>query len=45
MFLILYKIKLVINVLISLCLQNRYTIRIVDISDITEDANMKISTS
>ena len=44
MFLILCKIKLVINVLVCLCLQNRYTIRVIDITEVTEDTNTKIST-
>ena len=43
MSLILCKTKLVISVLICLCLHSRYIIRDVEISEITEDANTKIS--
>ena len=41
---ILCNIKLATNVLMCLCLQNMYTTRIVDIREIIEDVNMKMST-
>ena len=41
---ILCDIKLATGVLMYLCLQNRYMTKVVDISEIIEDVNMKIST-
>ena len=41
---ILCNIKLATSVLMCLCLQNRYMTKVVDISEIIEDVNMKIST-
>ena len=41
---ILCNIKLATSVLMCLCLQNRYTTKVVDISEIIEDVNTKIST-
>ena len=41
---ILCNIKLGTSVLMCLCLQNRYMTKDVDISEIIEDVNMKIST-
>ena len=40
---ILCNIKLATSVLMCLCLQNRYITKVVDIIEITEDVNMKIS--
>ena len=37
-------IKLTTDVLMCLCLQNRYMTKVVDISEIIEDVNMKICT-
>ena len=37
------KTKLAINVLIFLCLDNKYIIKVVDISEIIEEINMKMS--
>ena len=41
---ILCSIKLGTSVLICLCLQNRYMNKVVDISEIIEEVNTKIST-
>ena len=41
---ILCNIKLANSVLMCLCLQNRYMTKVVNISEIMEDVNMKIST-
>ena len=41
---ILCNIKLATSVLMCLCLQNSYITKVVDISEIVEDVNMKIST-
>ena len=41
---ILCNIKLATSVLMCLCLQNRYMTKVVDICEIVEDVNMKIST-
>ena len=41
---ILCNIKLATNVLMCLCLQKRYMVKVVHISEIIEDVNMKIST-
>ena len=41
---ILCNIKLSTSVLMCLCLQNRYMTKFVDISEIIEDVNMKLST-
>ena len=37
------KTKLAINVLIFLCLHNKYIIKVVDISEIIEEINTKMS--
>ena len=42
---LLCNIKLETSVLMCLCFQNRYTTRVVNISEIIEDVNMKISTT
>ena len=41
---ILCNIKLATSVLMYLCLQNRYMTKVVDISEIIEEVNTKIST-
>ena len=41
---ILCNIKLATSVLMCLCLQNKYITKVVDISEIIEDVNRKIST-
>ena len=40
----LCKTKLAINVLIFLCLHSKYIIKVVDISEIIEEINMKMTT-